>query len=314
MIGVEGVAMRAVLRVMGPPMERNEDRLRAAVRGKTVLITGASYGQGEATARLLAAAGATVLIAARTRDRLAGIAAEITDAGGQAHAYPVDLSDMDSVDGFARRVLAEHGRVDILIHNAGKSLRRSIFRSAVRRRDMDAMVGVNFLGPMRLTLALLPSMKECGGGQIINIATAGLWMAPAAPRWSFYLGCKAGFDVWIRSVGLESASSGIDVTSIYAGHIKSRMVATRWVSMMPGHTPEQAARIVGYAIARRPVRLAPRFLGTVRIAGLICERPLGLVLRYVDRHSGETPASEAAFARASAGGDRALSSGSGGIA
>ncbi|MDJ0392455.1 SDR family NAD(P)-dependent oxidoreductase [Rhodococcus sp. G-MC3] len=303
MAGTTGIARlmdRAVLALIGPRMERNDARIRRTVAGKTVLMTGASFGQGEATARLLAAHGAIVVMVARSAERLDEVAAEITAAGGIAHACPLDLSDMPAIDAFAKELLRTHGPIDILVHNAGKSLRRSIYRSAERISDMDAMVGANFTGPMRLTLALLPSMKANGGGQIVNIATAGLWMTPAAPRWGFYLGCKGGFDIWLRSVGLEAKRDGIDVTTVYAGHIKSRMVATGWVSKSPGHTPTQAARVLAYAITRRPRVMAPRGTSLTHVLGVAFEGPMSVVLSLSDRRSGESAASEAAFQRAMA--------------
>ncbi|SIR90402.1 SDR family NAD(P)-dependent oxidoreductase [Williamsia sterculiae] len=289
---------RLTLRMIGPAMEHDDTRIQAAVGGKTVLITGASFGQGEATAELLARSGATVLLVARTSDKLDEVAAGITATGGIAHTYALDLADLPAVEIVAAEILRTHGSVDVLIHNAGKSLRRSIYRSAQRVRDMESMVGANFTGPMRLTLALLPAMRANGGGQIVNVATAGLWMAPAAPRWSFYLGCKAGFDTWIRSVGLEIRDDGITVTSVYAGHIKSRMVATGWVSRTPGHTPAQASRILAYALTHRPRVMAPRGMAVLRVAGVCLEGPVGRVLSWVHGRTDETPASEAAFSRA----------------
>ncbi|MFT3660424.1 MAG: SDR family NAD(P)-dependent oxidoreductase [Gordonia sp. (in: high G+C Gram-positive bacteria)] len=291
---------RLALAVVGPPMEHDDARIRKAVDGKVVVVTGASFGQGEATARLLAANGAIVVMAARTRPRLAEVAAEIRAAGGRAHAYPLDLVNPDAVDRFAARVLDDHGRVDVLIHNAGKSLRRSVFRSALRPQDMESMVGVNFLGPMRLTLALLPAMRDGGGAHIVNIASAGVQM-PTAPRWGFYIACKDGFDRWLRSVAMESKRYGITVTSLYAGHIKSRMVATGWVAMSPGHTPEQAARTVAYAITRRPRTMQPRGFTALNVARTALAAPLEVVLSIFDGRAGETAASEAAFAAAMAG-------------
>lgn len=293
---------RVLLKGIGPAMERDDHALRRAVAGKVVLVTGASYGQGEAFARLAADSGATVLLVARSADKLDAVAAEIASTGGIAHPYAVDLADMDAVDAFVEWALTEHKRIDVVVLNAGKSLRRSVYLSAQRPRDMDAMVGVNFLGPMRLMLGLLPALRAQGGAHIVNIATAGLLMAPAAPRWGFYLACKAGFDVWLRSAALEAAADGITVTTIYAGHIKSRMVATGWVSRTPGHTPPQAARIVAYAITHRPRVMAPRLMGVARVSGVAFEGPLGWILSRVDRRSGETPASAAAFSRAMASG------------
>ncbi|MFT3898883.1 MAG: SDR family NAD(P)-dependent oxidoreductase [Gordonia sp. (in: high G+C Gram-positive bacteria)] len=288
---------RLALAAVGPPMEYDAKRIRKAVDGKVVLITGASYGQGEATAKLLAKHGAIVVLAARTRPKLDEVASEIILAGGRAHTYAVDMGDLKAVDKFAAAVVKDLGRVDVLVHNAGKSLRRSAFRSALRPQDMESMVGVNFLGPMRLTLALLPHMRKQGGAHIVNIATAGLLM-PNAPRWGFYIATKDGFDKWIRSVAMESRNYGVTVTSLYAGHIKSRMVATGWVARMPGHTPEQAARTVAYAITRRPRTMAPRGLRELGVVSTVFEGPLELTLSLVDRRSGETKASDAAFTAA----------------
>lgn len=292
------LATRTLHQLLGPPMEYDDKRIRRSVAGKTVLITGASFGQGEATARLLARAGAKVVLIARSKDKLDDVVDKITRAGGDAIAYTLDISDMAAVDATAAQIVAAHGPVDILVHNAGKSLRRSIYRSAQRIQDMDAMVGVNFLGPMRLTLALLPTMKANGGGHIINVATAGLWMTPAGPRWGFYLGTKAGFDTWIRSAALETRNDGIVLTSLYAGHIKSRMVATGWVSRTPGHTPDQAARVVAYAATHRPRVMAPRGMAVSHVLSTLFEAPLGRILSWVDSRTTETTASDAAFARA----------------
>lgn len=113
-------------RVVNPPRVSDPDRLREAVSGKTVLVTGASYGLGEATARKLAAAGATVLMAARTAERLEDLAAAITAGGGTAIAYPADLTDAAATATLTARIAAEHGPLDIVINNAGKSIRRSL--------------------------------------------------------------------------------------------------------------------------------------------------------------------------------------------
>lgn len=155
-----GRAEELLMEVVGPRRLKSLPELSAEVRGKVALVTGASFGQGEATARLLASAGAVVVLAARTKERLDEVVAEIEAQGGRAHAYQVDMGDLPGVERFAAQVLADHGHVDYLIHNAGKSLRRSIYLSCERTKDMDAMVGVNFLGPMRLTMALLPSMRS----------------------------------------------------------------------------------------------------------------------------------------------------------
>lgn len=279
-----------VMEVVGPRRLKSLDELSATVRGNIALVTGASFGQGEATARLLAKAGATVVLAARTKERLDEIVAEIEAFGGRAHAYQVDMGDLPGVERFAAQVLADHGRVDYLIHNAGKSLRRSIYLSCESSKDMDAMVGVNFLGPMRLTMALLPSMRERQSGHIVNICTAGVEF-PVAPRWSFYQACKAGFDIWLRSVAMETRADGIGLSSIYAGHLKTRMVATGWVHRTPGHTPEQAAQIIARSLVRKPRIQAPIIGRPAEIASVIFRTPIEMWLGFLNKYMGETPAS-----------------------
>src|SRR5215475_5599762 len=112
-------ALRAALRLLsglvdarGGPSAR---ALRDAVADKVVLVTGASYGIGEATARRLGAAGATVLLVARSRDRLEGVAAAIAEHGGGAYAYPTDLADPDAVAALAATILERHGHVDVVV-------------------------------------------------------------------------------------------------------------------------------------------------------------------------------------------------------
>ncbi|MGL6237123.1 MAG: SDR family NAD(P)-dependent oxidoreductase [Segniliparus sp.] len=283
-------AEELLMEVVGPRRLKSLDELSAEVRGKVALVTGASFGQGEATARLLARAGATVVLAARTKERLDEVVAEIEADGGRAHAYQVDMGDLPGVERFAAAVLADHGHVDYLIHNAGKSLRRSIYLSCEGTKDMDAMVGVNFLGPMRLTMALLPSMRARRSGHIVNICTAGVEF-PVAPRWGFYQACKAGFDIWLRSVAMETRADGIGLSSIYAGHLKTRMVATGWVHKMPGHTPEQAAQIIARSLVRKPRIQAPIIGRPAEVASVLFRTPIELWLGFTNKYSGETAAS-----------------------
>ena len=154
-------------------------RLRDAVGGKTVLVTGASFGIGEAAARLLAAAGAKVLLVARSRDQLELIAGEIRALGGTAEVHPADLTDTAAVAELARRVIAAHGAVDVVVSNAGKSIRRSVALSYDRFHDYERTAGVNYLGPVRLLLALLPGMRRRGPGTSSTSRRSGCGCRPA---------------------------------------------------------------------------------------------------------------------------------------
>ncbi|RZS40872.1 short-subunit dehydrogenase [Herbihabitans rhizosphaerae] len=234
-----------------------DGELRAAVDGKVVLVTGASYGLGEATARRLAAAGATVLMIARTREALEKTAAEIAEAGGAAQVYPADLSDPEQVDVVANRILAEHGPPDVVVHNAGKSIRRSIEDSTDRLHDFTRTTNVNYLGPVKLTLALLPSMRARGRGHFVNVSTIGVRIPPG-PRWSAYQASKAAFDIFFRSMAVEAVADGITTSTIYMALVHSRMSAPTGIfDNVPGKTPDQAAELVCAAIAHRPRKMSP---------------------------------------------------------
>lgn len=231
---------------------RRPDLLARAVRGRVVVITGASSGVGAALAGLCADAGAQVVICARSADLLEEVASEIRSRGGLVDAHCVDLGDDDQVRAFAAAVLRDHGRVDVLVHNAGKSLNRSVALSGVRPKDLHATLAANYIGPVRLTMALLPYMRARGEGHIVNVSTAGMLM-PAVPRWSLYLASKAAFDWWLRCIACEIADDGIDVTSHYLGSARTKMSASDNVlTRLPSQSAEDAARGVAHSIAHRP--------------------------------------------------------------
>ena len=244
-----------------PPMLRRPADLRHAVDGRVVVITGASSGVGAALARQCAAAGAEVVICARSRDLLNEVARGIRADGGRVDVHVVDLADEDGVREFARAVLAEHGRVDVLVHNAGKSMNRSVARSALRPKDLTSTLNANYLGPARLTMALLPYMRACGSGHVVNVSTIGL-LLPPIPRWGLYLGSKAAFDWWLRCVAAEVAADGVDVSCHYLGSARTKMsAADNVLTRLPSQSAEDAARGVARTIVtrRRSVAWRPAF-------------------------------------------------------
>ncbi|MGY2063048.1 SDR family NAD(P)-dependent oxidoreductase, partial [Nocardia gipuzkoensis] len=185
------------------------------------------------TVHKLGEAGATVLLVARSREDLDEIAAEITAAGGKAHAYTADLSDMEATDRLGRELLDAHGHVDVVINNAGKSIRRAIDHSYDRFHDFTRTIDINYLGPVRLLLTLLPGMRERREGHIVNISTWGLRMPPA-PRWAAYGASKAAFDMWLRTVATEIAGDNVTTTSIYMPLVHTPMSAPTNFGSMPG--------------------------------------------------------------------------------
>jgi NAD(P)-dependent dehydrogenase (short-subunit alcohol dehydrogenase family) len=264
----------------------SDERLSAAVRDKVILVTGSSYGIGEATARRLAAAGATVLLVARTEDQLQLVAEDIRSGGGTAFVYPANLADPAAVEELVRTVLAEHERVDVLVSNAGKSIRRSIADTYQRFHDIERTNAINYLGPAKLVLELLPSMRERGSGHIVNVSTAGVRTPPMA-RWSAYLASKSAFDVWLRCVAQEVRGDGVTTSTVYMGLVHTRMSEpTPLLNKMPGLTPEQAADQVCTAVAERPHNITPPFVRPADALGNLLRVPTDRLLEQYFRLTG----------------------------
>jgi len=234
---------------------RARDPRRSPLRDRTVLVTGASSGIGEATAKAVAARGATVLLVARRADELDRVRTEIEAAGGRAATYVCDLTDTadgGAVDLLVKTVLDEHGAVDYLVNNAGRSIRRSLHLSYDRFHDVERSVAVNFLGPVRLTLGLLPTMREQGFGHVVNIVTWGVQMK--APKYSAYIASKTALDVWSRVAGRETYGDNVTFTNMRFALVRTPMSApTELYRKLPGLTPEQAAARVVRALEDRPL-------------------------------------------------------------
>jgi len=234
------------------------EALADAVGDKVVMITGASSGIGEAAARMIGAAGGTVLLVARSEDELLRLAGEIEVDGGAAHAMPCDLNDLEAIDALTERAMAEHGAVDILVNNAGRSIRRSLELSQERFHDFERTMQLNYFGPVRLILRLLPAMKNRGGGQIINISSAGVQVR--TPRFSGYIASKAALEAFSDAVQAETLGDGIRFTTISMPLVKTPMITpTEHYDNFPALTPEEAGKLVAEAIVGRPRRVAPPF-------------------------------------------------------
>lgn len=246
-----------------------------------MLVTGASHGIGRASAVALADAGATVLLVARSRDVLEELAAQLN--GGAAFAYPADLTDLDAVDALAQRILAEHGPPDVVVSNAGKSIRRPLDRSYDRFHDFTRTIDVNYLGPVRLLMGLLPAMRARGSGHVVNVSTIGVLVPPAA-RWSAYTASKAAFDAWVRSMAAETHADGVTATSLYMGLVYTRMSApTDDFRFVPGLSPQQAAGLVCRAIVERPSAITPWWATASALLGLLARGPSEALVRRYDQ-------------------------------
>jgi NAD(P)-dependent dehydrogenase (short-subunit alcohol dehydrogenase family)/thioester reductase-like protein len=235
--------------------------LSGAIAGKVVLITGASSGIGKSAAIKCGAAGAEVLLVARTPEKLEETKAEIEEGGGSAHIHQCDLSDLEDVERMAKEVLEQHERVDILVNNAGRSIRRSIENSYERFHDFERTMQLNYFGALRLILSLLPSMRKRSkgrkGGHIINISSIGV--QTNTPRFSAYVASKAALDAWSRCVASEVVDDGVHITTIHMPLVRTPMIApTKMYDAFPTITPEEAADMITNAMITKPKKVATR--------------------------------------------------------
>lgn len=269
--------------VANPARVSDPDRLRAAASGQTALVTGASYGIGEATARSLAAAGATVLAVARSEERLGDLTASINAGGGRAVAYPTDLTDESAVSVLAKQITEEHGPLDIVVSNAGKSLRRSLHHQYDRPHDFQRTIDINYLGPVRLLLGLLPAMRDNGRGHIVNVSSVGVRVVPG-PQWGAYQASKGAFDRWLRSVAPELHADGVDVTTVYFALVRTRMIApTPLLGRLPGLSPDDAADVIAKAVIERPRTLEPPWVLPAELASVLLAGPADYAARLWHR-------------------------------
>jgi NAD(P)-dependent dehydrogenase (short-subunit alcohol dehydrogenase family) len=268
-------------RLVNPSWRADPAALRRAVEGRVVVVTGASHGIGREVARQVSAAGARTLLVARSADVLADLAREL---GPDAGAFPADLSVQSEAGELAAALLGAHGHVDVVVSNAGKSIRRSLDESYGRMHDVTRLNDNNYLGPVRLLLGLLPAMRARRSGHVVNVSTVGV-LLPPAPRWASYVASKTAFDRWLRSAATEMADDGVTVSSIYLALVHTRMSApTSDFSNVPGLTPAQAAAVVARAIAERPAAIAPWWATAAGAASELARRPAARAMqRYGER-------------------------------
>lgn len=225
------------------------------VNGKTIIVTGASSGIGLTVSKYLAQAGAHVLLLARTKDKLDEVKAEIEAEGGKASVFPCDLNDMESIDAVSKEILASVDHIDILINNAGRSIRRAVHESVDRFHDFERTMQLNYFGAVRLVLNLLPHMMQRKDGQIINISSIGV--LANATRFSAYVASKAALDAFSRCLSAEVHSHKIAITSIYMPLVRTPMIApTKIYKYVPTLSPEEAADLIATAIVKRPKKIA----------------------------------------------------------
>jgi NAD(P)-dependent dehydrogenase (short-subunit alcohol dehydrogenase family) len=231
--------------------------LKGRVQGKVVLITGGSSGIGLAVAHKIAAAGAITVICGRDAEKLAEAKREIEAMGHALVTYQADIADHAQCDALVARLIAEHGGVDVLINNAGRSIRRALETSFDRFHDFERTMAINYFGAVRITMGLLPAMMAKRKGHVINISSIGV--LTNAPRFSAYVASKAALEAWGRCAASEFADVGIHFTTINMPLVRTPMIApTKIYQHVPTLAPDEAADLIVEAIVSRPARIATR--------------------------------------------------------
>jgi NAD(P)-dependent dehydrogenase (short-subunit alcohol dehydrogenase family) len=266
------------------PDIRKDRSLARAVRGKTVMITGASSGIGRATALRVGAAGGKVVLVARGLEKLEQTRSEIEDLGGTAFVHRCDLSDMSDIERMAKEVLQEHGRVDVLVNNAGRSIRRSVALSYDRFHDFERTMQLNYFGAVRLILTLLPVMRQTApdgrrGGHIINVSSIGV--QTNTPRFSAYVASKAALDAFSRCIASEVVQDGVHLTTVHMPLVRTPMIApTTMYDRFPTMTPTEAADMICKTMIRRPKSVGTPLGNFGALAYQIAPRGVDVLMNY----------------------------------
>jgi len=234
--------------------------LDGSVKNKSVMITGATSGIGLATALRLAKTEAKLILVARKEEGLIETKQLVEDLGGQAHIYVADLSSTEDCDQLINAVNSDHGAVDILLNNAGRSIRRSVEHSVDRFHDYERCMALNYFGCLKLIMGFLPGMTKKRFGHIINISSIGV--LTNAPRFSAYVASKSALEAFTRCAAAEYSDTGVRFTTINMPLVKTPMIApTKIYDYFPTLNPDQAVDLIAKAIIDKPKRVATR-LGT----------------------------------------------------
>ncbi len=278
------LADKVVLASMRPPrlptlLQYRRDHETVELKGKRILLTGASSGIGEAAAAKLADSGATVVVVARRRDLLDALVARIAEAGGDARAHACDLSDLDAVDDLVAAVEAELGGVDILVNNAGRSIRRPLAESLERWHDVERTMSLNYYAPLRLIRGLAPGMIRRGEGHVINVSTWGV-KTESPPLFGVYNASKAALSSVSRILETEWGDKGVHSTTLYYPLVITPMIApTRAYDGLPGLSAEEAAGWILTAARHRPVNIAPRIAVTAHAINSIAPAAVDALMK-----------------------------------
>lgn len=236
---------------------------------QTIVITGASSGIGADAARKLARLGATVCLLARREEQLLALKDEIDSAGGRAEAYAVDLTNGEAAEAVAKQLLAEHPRIDALVNNAGRSIRRPVVEATMRLHDYERTMAINYFGALRLTLALIPRFVEQGHGHVVAVSSMSTQIP--IPLFSAYLASKCALESFVRSLDAELGNQGVTSTIVYFPMVRTPMsAATDAYDGMKMMSSDKAANWIVKAVVDKPKRVSslPGAIGELAMAAL----------------------------------------------
>uniref|UniRef100_B8HZ73 Short-chain dehydrogenase/reductase SDR n=1 Tax=Cyanothece sp. (strain PCC 7425 / ATCC 29141) TaxID=395961 RepID=B8HZ73_CYAP4 len=266
-----------------PFLSFSDTQLQRHLRGKTVLITGASYGIGECLVTRLAGTQAELLLVARTKDKLVELKQRVESQGGHAEIFPCDLRNAVEVQALINTLQQRPGGIDIFVSNAGKSIRRSIFDSLDRYHDFTRTMYLNYFAPVQLMLGLIPALVA-RRGQVINISAVNVLLIPT-PQWSAYQASKTAFDQWFRCVSPELNAQNVRTTSIYLPLVRTRMIEpTLMYRHLPAMQPQQVAQLICQAMLSRRSTYAPWWLLIGQLGSVLFRSLWEIGLNYYCKH------------------------------
>ncbi|HQU85469.1 MAG TPA: SDR family NAD(P)-dependent oxidoreductase [Pyrinomonadaceae bacterium] len=260
--------------ILFPPKFCDEKKLADSLQGKTVLITGASFGIGENLSHKLAETGAKLILVARTAEKLEQIKNELETKfpNSKITIFPTDLTNEEQVEKLLEVLKSLPNGIDVFVNNAGKSIRRPLFESLERFHDFKRTMNLNYFGPAQLMLGLIPLLQK-NKGHVINISAVNVLLIPA-PFWAAYQASKSAFDQWFRCAAPELEAVGIKTTSVYLPLVRTRMIEpTAEYKNAPAMSPEHVVKIICRAIYLKKKIFKPWWLIFGQISSVIFRRP-----------------------------------------